>query len=284
LKKVSLNTEIETFVAKPETKGRFFYTPDLLGFNFERRASNIAELLDQLRRESSFPEADIRYAGGVNIPEHLPAFQEDHAPPFIDPESEHLASIWIGGRTRIVPHWDLPQNLACLVAGKRRFTLFPPDQLPNLYFGPIDRTIAGQPCSLVDIAAPDLQKFPRFAEASKHAQVAELDPGDVLYLPSLWIHAVDSLDAFGVLVNYWWRDGPAHLVTPSYTLLHALLTLDGMPLSERQRWRGLFDHYIFSRTDETLAHIPEAARGVLGEKSPDALKRLRHYLGSKLMR
>ena len=43
-----------------------------------------------------------------------------------------------------------------MVAGRRRFTLFPPEQVANLYIGPLDLTPAGQPVSLVDQAQPDL--------------------------------------------------------------------------------------------------------------------------------
>ena len=100
-----------------------------------------------------------------------------------------LASIWIGNRTRIAAHHDLPDNLACVVAGHRRFTLFPPEQLANLYIGPLDFTPAGQPISMVDFAQPDYDAFPRFAEALKRAHVAELGPGDAIFIPE---HVVAS--------------------------------------------------------------------------------------------
>ena len=65
-------------------------------------------------------------------------------------------------------------------------------------------TPAGQPVSLVDPAAPDLARFPRFVDAWARAQVAELGPGDAVLIPSLWWHAIDALDGVNVLVNYWW--------------------------------------------------------------------------------
>src|SRR5206468_367295 len=84
---------------------------------------------------------------------------------------------------------------------ERRFTLFPPEQLQNLYVGPLDFNPAGQAISLVDHAAPDLERFPRYAEALQHAQVAELEAGDAIFIPSMWWHAVEALAPFNALVK-----------------------------------------------------------------------------------
>ena len=42
-----------------------------------------------------------------------------------------LASLWLGNRTRIAAHYDLPDNLAVVAAGRRRFTVFPPTTPPG---------------------------------------------------------------------------------------------------------------------------------------------------------
>ena len=279
---ISLEKPAEMFILDPEHQGRFFYSEDMRGFNFERRAAPLSKVLELLLRHKDEPSPPSVYAGAVNIPRHLPDFAAQHPTPLLPPEEETLASIWLGNRTRTVPHWDLPQNIACVVAGQRRFTLFPIEQVANLYIGPLDFTLAGQPCSLVDILTPDLARFPKYTEAAKHATVADLSPGDALYIPSLWIHHVESLTSFGMLVNYWWREGPKHLISPSFTLMHALLTLRDMPVAERAQWKHLFDHYIFNANDETLAHIPPHARGVFGEATPDLLQHLKRLLAGPL--
>ena len=144
----------------------------------------------------------------------------------------------------------MPDNLACVVAGRRRVTLFPPEQLQNLYIGPLDYTPAGQAISLVDFHAPDLERFPRFAEALRHAQVAELGPGDAVFIPSLWWHHMEGLEAFNVLVNYWWRQTPAWMDTPMNALMLAIMTVRDLPPAQRAAWQDVFRHYVFEADDE----------------------------------
>jgi hypothetical protein len=178
----------------------------------------------------------------------------------------------------------LPQNLACVVAGRRRFTLFPPNQIHNLYVGPLDFTLAGQAISLVDIDGPDLEHFPRFAMARDAAQTAELGPGDALYIPSLWWHAVASLNELGAMINFWWRDADPPLLTPLNALYHAVVTMKNLPPNELAAWRILFDHYIFGANGDPAAHLPEATRGILGRRTPDLVARVKKLLVEVLSR
>lgn len=260
-------------------KGRFFYSDDLKGFNFRRIQLPLSALLDRLAKGGD----DYLYAGAIPAPSHLPGLAEDNPMPLLDPSVERLTSLWLGNRTRTAAHWDLAQNLAAVVAGRRRFTLFPPEQIGNLSIGPLEHTLAGQPVSLVDFSDPDLERFPRFAEALKYALVAELEPGDVLYVPSLWFHHVESLDDFGALLNFWWRDGPAWMTTPSFTLYHALLTLRDLPPVEKRAWRAFFDHYIFG-DDDPMAHLPDEARGLMGPMTPERMARIKALLIRPLSR
>ncbi len=274
---------VKAFFGGPEIAGRYFYSDDLKGFNFERRELALGELLDKLLEHLDDDRPPCIYAGAIPLRDELKGLAEDHANGLVDPSREQLISIWIGNRGRTAAHWDLPQNIACVVGGRRRFTLFPTEQLKNLYVGPMELTPAGQPISLVDFHNPDYARFPLFREALASAQVAELGPGDAIYLPSLWFHHVESLDSFGVLVNYWWRDAAPHMFTPRLTLLHALLSIRDMPQREREAWKIMFDHYIFQVDGDPMAHVPENARGFFGKLTPDKVNRIRaallHSLG-----
>jgi hypothetical protein len=260
----------------PDDGGRFFYNSDLSGFNFQMVQARLTGVLDEIEAKSQMNPAPTIYVGSTTIDTCLPGFRQ-----FNDLQlggRDALASIWIGNRTRIAAHYDLPDNVAVVAAGHRRFTLFPPDQLKNLYVGPVDFTPAGQAISLVDLLNPDFEKFPKFAEALKHAQVAELGPGDALFIPSMWWHHIEALDAFNVLVNYWWRQSPDFMDTPTNALMAAFLTMRDLPKEQRKAWQEIFRHYIFEADDETAAHIPPNARGVMAPLTADGARALRTHI------
>ncbi|WP_126942465.1 cupin-like domain-containing protein [Xanthomonas sp. BRIP62418] len=269
-------------VGPPEIDGRFFYNADMSGFNFRPERVPLNVVLETLLRDLHNPQPPAIYVGSTTLDTYLPGLRAHN--PIALPQREPLASIWIGNRTRIAAHQDLPDNLACVVAGRRRFTLFPPQQLANLYIGPLDLTPAGQPVSLVDIAAPDLQRFPRYAQALEHALVAELEPGDALFIPSMWWHHVQALTPFNVLVNFWWRQSPAYMDSPMNALMLALLTMRDLPAEQRAIWQDVFDHYVFDADEDTAAHVPESARGVLAPMDEARARSLRARLLQRLNR
>jgi hypothetical protein len=269
-------------LAPPQAQGRFFYDETLTGMNFRREKAPLDVLLDALAKMTDDPRAPGVYVGSTNVDTCLPAFRAANDLPFGD--RNPLASIWLGNRSRIAAHFDLPDNLACVVAGRRRFTLFPPAQVANLYIGPLDVTPAGQAVSLVDFAKPDLERFPRFAQALAHAQVVELEPGDAVFIPSMWWHHVESLTDFNVLINYWWRQSPDYMDSPIVALMAALLTMRDLPPAQREIWRNLFDHYVFRADETTAAHIPPDARSALAPLTESGARNLRQALLNRFKR
>jgi hypothetical protein len=264
--------------------GRFFYNDTLDGFNFESKRALLGDVLERLRQELGKESVPALYSGSVALPIYLPGFSAaNHVRTHVTAESVR-ESIWIGNRTRIAAHFDNIENLACVVGGRRRFTLFPPEQIKNLYVGPLDLTPAGQPVTLVDISNPDLERFPRYAEALQAAEVAELGPGDAVYIPALWWHNVEALEDFNVLVNYWWRDVPEFFDSPSNALLYSLLTIKGLPASQRRGWKALFDYLIFQSDGAALEHLPADVQGLFGELTPAKADRIRSILLKSLSR
>lgn len=282
LRRFSGGASVVAMLGAPGIEGRFFYNDDLSGFNFCPTRARLDAILDELADHRDDAEPPAIYVGSTTVDTCLPGFRGEND---VDLGArDALMSIWIGNRTRIAAHYDLPDNLACVAAGRRRFTLFPPDQLSNLYIGPLDFTPAGQSISLVDFAKPDLTRFPRFSEALRHAQVAELGPGDAIFIPGMWWHHVEALENFNVLVNYWWRQSPGYMDTPINALMLALMSVRDMPAAQRKAWQEIFRHYVFEAGEATTGHIEPGARRVLAPLDEGAARVLRAQLLTKLNR
>lgn len=196
-------TLVDALMLAPEERGRLFYRPDMRGFNFARNKVTVSSVIEQLARFSRFPTAPSVAIQSALVDACLPQFGVDHRLPLL--AATVRPRIWIGNRITTPAHFDASDNLACVVAGSRQFTLFPPPQIANLYLGPHDFAPTPTPISMVDFDAPDFARFPRFRDALASALVADLAPGDALYIPALWWHHVRSVGPLNVLVNYWWK-------------------------------------------------------------------------------
>lgn len=281
-KRFSHAAAFPAIVGEPEIAGRFFYNDDLTALNFARGQSPLDPFLDRLLRDRTVPHPYAMAIQSVPVPDLLPGFAAENATDLLDPSI--VPRLWIGNAIRVATHYDLMENIGVVVAGRRRFTLFPPDQLPNLYMGPLELTPAGTPVSMVDPAAPDLARYPRFAEALRRAQVADLEPGDAIYIPFHWWHAVDSLAPVNLFVNYWWNPSPAGLGDPYDALLAGLYAIASLPADQRAAWREMFDWMVFRTAGDPAAHLPPASQGVLGPLDTEKLGRMRATLLDSLNR
>lgn len=271
-----------------ENNGRMFYNDKCTKLDYESFKGRIDETLDVIL-EGIYRKSDPAYYIASNIIDtHLPGLSGVNN--ILIPRDMHAdamkerVSIWIGGATTATCHFDALDNIACCVAGRRRFTIFSPDQISNLYPGPLEPTPGGQVISLIDFKNPDFQKFPRFQEALLTAQVADLDPGDALYLPSMWWHHVESLESYNVLVNYWWDDAPSFLTAGMTALYVAMLGIRDKSSHEREAWKHVFNHYIFDGPEKSNFFIPSEARGFLHTLDRLGVRKLRALLINKLNR
>ncbi len=271
----------------PSIQGRFSYDDTLTAMNFKAERAPLEIFLQRLEAAEGRNDAPSVYVGSADLDAYFPTLKAANdlglGAEVFGPEPP-MAGIWIGNRTTAAAHFDMSNNIAVCAVGRRRFTLFPPDQVANLYPGPLEPTPGGQVVSLVDFQRPDFDAYPGFRDAIASAQVAEMEPGDVLVYPALWWHQVEALDPFNVLVNYWWNTAPAHIDTPMNTLLHGLLSLRDRPDSEKQGWKALFDYYVFGPAERAGAHLPPAARGPLGAMDDMTARRLRAQLLDRLNR
>ncbi|GAA4757422.1 cupin-like domain-containing protein [Sphingomonas daechungensis] len=276
VKRFSSEARVAAIRGPSEIAGHFFYTDDLKDLNFQRGQTALDPFLDRLLRDR---QADAPMAMAVQseiIPKVLPGFADENGTELVN--SSVAPRMWIGNRIHVAPHYDLFENLGVVVAGRRKFTLFPPDQIANLYAGPFELTPAGTPISIVNLNEPDFERFPRFADALSSAQTAELRPGDAIYIPYQWWHGVESLEPFNFFVNYWWNDTRPGLGQPYDALMYAFFALKHLPPDQRDVWRTLFDHYVFEANGDPAEHLPAHARGVLGDLTPQLLERMRMTL------
>jgi hypothetical protein len=253
------------------------------GFNYLRNKLPLTQVLEQVLRYAHFERAPAVAVQSATIRDCLPGFSEQNVlallPATVRPR------LWFGTAITTPAHFDESHNIACCVAGSRRFTLLPIGQIANLYVGPLDHAPAGTPLSLVDFARPDFERFPRFREALAHARAAVLEPGDAIYLPPLWWHHVQSLARVNMLVNYWWvRTAPGYATPPFAfdSLLHAVAALRGLPPEQRQAWREVFEHYVFDTGRDVAGHIPPARQSLLGPMSDEQQARARADLLKRL--
>ena len=158
-----------------------------------------------------------------------------------------------------------PNNLECVRLAKEKV------------LGDVKIIDANFGFAMVSLRNPDFARFPRFAEALAASQVAELTPGDAIFIPFGWWHHVEALEPFNVLANYWWNDA-RQAGSPFDCMLHAILSLRDLPDEQRAVWRTLFEHYVFTPGDESMAHLPREQRGMLGPPSNERTQAIRNIL------
>lgn len=273
---------VNTAIGDSQNKGTIFYNQDFSGFSHERIRSPLTGVFNNIKNLHAAGSSRAYYVDSMPVDACVPGFRAHNdlnLGAFIP-----RVSLWMGNKTIVAAHHDVPDNIACVVIGKRRFVLFPPDQLNNLYIGPLDFNPAGQAISMVDLHNPDFEKYPRYRDALANAQLAELEQGDAIYIPSMWWHHVEGLSPFNLMVNYWWVRFPSYIGSPQDAFTHALMNIRSLPADERAHWKNLFDHYIFDATPDSIAHIPVEKLGVLGEMDEMSARRLRSQLLNRLNR
>ncbi|MBC3881765.1 cupin-like domain-containing protein [Undibacterium sp. LX40W] len=255
--------DVDAIMLRPEHQGRVFYNEALDGFNFIKNRLPLTKVLEQLFRYAQFPTPPSVAVQSALMSDCLPSLLPQHRMPVLS--EEITPRIWVGNKITTPTHIDGSDNIACVVSGRRQFVLFPPEQIANLYIGPLDFAPTPSPISMVNLREPDVERYPKFQEALKHAQTAVLEPGDAIFIPNLWWHHVESLDQINILMNYWW--GGSNFSTENKTspyglLMQALLGFRDLPAAQREAWGSIFEHYVFS-AEHPASHLPERLHGVL---------------------
>jgi hypothetical protein len=271
----------EMVVGPPEIEGRLSYGPDVDTLNFVRGRSPIRAFLDRLLRDRHEPKPYAIAMQSALIAKFMPGFELENLTDL--PPAAVPPRIWIGNAICVATHADASENIAVNVAGRRRFTLFPPASITDLYVGPIEFTPAGPLTSLVHVTKPDLVRYPRFSRAMAVAQQAELSPGDAIYIPFHWWHHVESLDPINVLVNFWWNVPPSlYVASPLELSVLAMQTMRALPPDQRPAFEAMLRHYVLAEGGDPGGHIPPPMRGVLGPLTAERVRTVRRMMREKL--
>lgn len=252
----------EAFAGDAGIAGRYHYAEGLDGFNFERRTLPVRDALAAVAECAAAGDRGDLYLGSLPADSYFPDFAAANMLPWLPPKVG--PRLWVGTASTVACHYDRFDNVACCIAGERRFTLFPPDAIGDLYVGPIDHTMAGQPVGLAVGSAPGDPRYPRFEAWRDDALIADLAPGDALYMPKLWWHQVEARGRANLLVNYWWDAFAAGPDSPFTAMMLAMATLAERPAGERAAWHAFFDHYVFRPERHPLEHLPPEQHGILG--------------------
>ncbi len=214
-------------VLPPEQKGTLgFNDKQEPNFSFESAVATFPEFMNEVKSYIAAPAKGNLYLQSTPIEEFNPKLGEldlfEGFTPLTQPR------FWIGTGAQFVSlHNDPFRNIVAVFAGRKRVMLFPPEALPYLYMAPFDRRIGTVLASLVDVFRPDFNKFPLLEKALKMARVAIVNPGEFLYMPPFWWHAVEG-EGFNVGLNCWFYEDDKtdllakHLYVPAQALLPEL--------------------------------------------------------------
>lgn len=275
------------YKGKHSIDAKFSYNETCTGFNFDSVRSNFKQVIERICSQLSQDEHDYLYVNSLRLDQGFPSLSSSHSLNFDHSEftnNQPVAKIWLGTESVAAGHFDIPRNIACCVFGKRRFTLFEPKHVDNLYPGPLSPTPGGQVVTMADLNKPNLNAYPKLDRALKDAYVVDMEPGDALYYPSMWWHQVQAMDRFNVMINFWWMTAPAYMGNPMDVLSHAMLSLRDRPSDEKKAWKALFDYYVFGDTENVTQHLPPACHGALAPIDEVSARRLRAMLLNNLNR
>ena len=146
------------------------------------------------------------YAAVLPIRTTLPELWPDvRFPPFVDEGKYRAVNFWLGPGNNFTPlHFDASDNFLAQIRGRKQVILCPPREIARLY--PFPFSYAANHFSQVNVLSPDLTRFPAWAHADR--ALLELGPGDMLFIPVYWWHAVWGIEQ-NMSINYWWRPRPA---------------------------------------------------------------------------
>ncbi|RAP32669.1 hypothetical protein DID77_04320 [Candidatus Marinamargulisbacteria bacterium SCGC AG-439-L15] len=165
--------------------------------NCTEKTMPLSEYIDLIHSES--PESKNSYLAQQSILEKIPRLADDIG--VLDYFEGHLplVNLYFGPKGSRTPlHFDYVPNLYAQIRGKKRLIIFPPGRYTQYYPNPHPKLGHFSQVDPLNIETAKYRSFP-----SDKAIDVTLEPGDMLYLPSLWWHDVQGLEP-NISLSYWW--------------------------------------------------------------------------------
>ena len=156
-----------------------------------QHAAETSMLLKEYFKLLKSGEKDLRMFF-YNILEEIPSLREDFSFPDIGLKFfEKLPVMFLAGKgAKVQMHFDIDYAdiFLCHFGAKKNVMLFSPEQTQNMYHVPYSFSALNS----VDFENPDYKKYPGLAKLK--GLKAELNHGDVLYMPPGWWHHISYED------------------------------------------------------------------------------------------
>ncbi|CZT04273.1 probable leucine carboxyl methyltransferase 2 [Rhynchosporium graminicola] len=195
--KEKIGTEREVIVHEASTEHMNFKSK-----NFSYVTKWFGDFLDQIQQGQMLYlrslSAEKPSEKAADISRDFPSIAADFVLPpelAVVTENTHSSPLRISGPVNMWLHYDVMANVYCQIKGSKRLLLFPPTDVKHLGFEP------GSSSSQLNV----FQELHSPRLAGTHPQEALLQPGDVLFLPSLWLHAASPTSGVSIAVNVFFR-------------------------------------------------------------------------------
>lgn len=113
-------------------------------------------------------------------------------------QNMHSSVLRVSGPVTMWLHYDVMANILCQINGSKRLILYPPSDVSLFSVPP------GASSSSVNCFDTGPTQNPSLASAHPHEFL--LEPGDVLFIPPLWLHTASPAGNVSISVNVFFRN------------------------------------------------------------------------------
>lgn len=166
--------------------------------NFAYRTQSLSSFLDEasegghlyLRALSTEKPSEKPTHLAEDFPSIAADFQIPGALKYVK-ENMHSSPLRVSGPVTMWLHYDVMANIYVQVRGTKRLLLFPPSEVTSLSFAP-------------GASSSTLNPFTDAHGARGFEAV--VSPGDILFIPPLWLHCAEPTSGISVAVNVFFRE------------------------------------------------------------------------------